>query len=65
MYDAFVDAREGTNIGVVLLTGAEPHTDGKYAFCAGGDVNVRDEGGYVGDDSVRTTNNNHRVMLQS
>jgi naphthoate synthase len=32
MYDAFADAREDPAIGVVLLTGAGPHTDGKYAF---------------------------------
>ena len=56
MYDAFVDAREDTTIGVVLLTGAGPHTDGKYAFCSGGDVNVRGEGGYVGDDGVPRLN---------
>ena len=31
MYDAFADAREDQSIGVVLLTGAGPHTDGKYA----------------------------------
>ena len=36
MYDAFADAREDPTVGVVLLTGAGPHTDGKYAFCAGG-----------------------------
>ena len=32
MLDAFNDAREDTSIGVVLLTGAGPHTDGKYPF---------------------------------
>ena len=36
MYQAFLDAREDSSIGVVLLTGAGPHTDGKYAFCSGG-----------------------------
>jgi 1,4-dihydroxy-2-naphthoyl-CoA synthase len=41
MIDAFSDAREDPSIGVVLLTGAGPHTDGKYAFCAGGDQSVR------------------------
>ena len=41
MFDAFSDAREDPTIGVVLLTGAGPHTDGKYAFCAGGDQSVR------------------------
>ena len=29
MYQAFLDAREDPKIGVVLLTGAGPHTDGK------------------------------------
>ena len=35
MYEAFLDAREDPKVGVVLLTGAGPHTDGKYAFCSG------------------------------
>ena len=41
MYEAFLDAREDASIGVVLLTGAGPHSDGKYAFCSGGDQSVR------------------------
>ncbi len=49
MYDAFVDAREDNTIGVVLLTGAGPHTDGKYAFCAGGDQSIRGKAGYIDD----------------
>lgn len=47
MYDAFIDAREDSSIGVVLLTGAGPHTDGKYAFCAGGDQSIRGKAGYI------------------
>jgi len=47
LYAAFVDAREDTSIGVILFTGAGPHTDGKYAFCAGGDQSVRGHGGYI------------------
>jgi naphthoate synthase len=47
LYDAFADAREDPRIGVVLFTGAGPHSDGKYAFCAGGDQSVRGHGGYV------------------
>ncbi len=47
MYAAFCDAREDPQIGVVLLTGAGPHTDGKYAFCSGGDQSVRTHGGYA------------------
>jgi naphthoate synthase len=55
---AFTDARNDTAIGVVLFTGAGPHSDGKYAFCSGGDQGVRGErqGGYVGRDGVPRLN---------
>jgi naphthoate synthase len=56
MHDAFIDAREDPSVGVVLLTGAGPHTDGKYAFCAGGDQSVRGPAGYVGSDGVPRLN---------
>src|ERR1051325_4928685 len=56
MADAFADAREDTSIGVVLLTGAGPHTGGKHAFCAGGDQSVRGSAGYIGDDGVPRLN---------
>ncbi len=56
LYDAFVDAREDPNIGVVLFTGAGPHTDGKYAFCAGGDQSVRGTAGYVDEAGVPRLN---------
>ncbi|MBD2209191.1 1,4-dihydroxy-2-naphthoyl-CoA synthase [Nostoc linckia FACHB-104] len=56
LYDAFCDAREDTTIGVVLFTGAGPHTDGKYAFCAGGDQSVRGHAGYVDDTGVPRLN---------
>lgn len=56
MYEAFSDAREDQSIGVVLLTGAGPHTDGKYAFCAGGDQSVRGHAGYIGKDGVPRLN---------
>lgn len=56
MIDAFLDAREDPNIGVVLLTGAGPHTDGKYAFCAGGDQSVRGEAGYLDEAGVPRLN---------
>jgi naphthoate synthase len=56
MIDAFADAREDPAVGVVLLTGAGPHTDGKYAFCAGGDQSVRGPAGYVGGDGVPRLN---------
>jgi naphthoate synthase len=56
MYDAFWDAREDPKIGVVLLTGYGPHTDGKYAFCAGGDQSVRGEAGYLDNSGVPRLN---------
>jgi naphthoate synthase len=56
MIEAFTDAREDPKIGVVLLTGAGPHSDGKYAFCAGGDQSVRGPAGYVGGDGVPRLN---------
>src|SRR5690625_1257072 len=51
MIDAFTDARDDRDIGVVLLTGA-----GDKAFCSGGDQSVRGDGGYVGDDEVPRLN---------
>jgi naphthoate synthase len=56
MIEAFTDARDDQRIGVVLLTGAGPHSDGKYAFCAGGDQSVRGSAGYVGGDGVPRLN---------
>jgi len=51
MIDAFADAREDLDIGVVILTGA-----GTEAFCSGGDQKVRGEAGYVGEDRVPRLN---------
>ncbi len=56
LYDAFNDAREDTNIGVILLTGKGPSKDGKYAFCSGGDQSIRGDKGYVGKDGVPRLN---------
>jgi len=56
MYDAFADAREDQEIGVVLLTGYGPTKDGKYAFCSGGDQRIRGDKGYVGADGVPSLN---------
>lgn len=58
MIAAFRDAANDTRIGAVLLTGAGPHTDGKYAFCSGGDQKIRGEqkGGYIGKDGVPRLN---------
>lgn len=58
MIKAFSDAKDDTSIGVVLLRGANPQTDGKFAFCSGGDQKIRGEqkGGYIGKDGVPRLN---------
>jgi len=56
MIEAFRDAGEDTDIGVVLLTGNGPAEDGKYSFCSGGDQKVRGEAGYVGKSGVPRLN---------
>ena len=48
MQEAFKDAGEDTDIGVVLLTGNGPAKDGKWAFCSGGDQKQRQETGDYG-----------------
>jgi naphthoate synthase len=45
--DAFARARDDSDIGVIILTGA-----GTRAFCSGGDQRIRGEDGYMGDDEV-------------
>jgi glycosyltransferase involved in cell wall biosynthesis len=58
MLKAFSDARDDASIGVVLLRGANPQADGKFAFCAGGDQKIRGDkkGGYMGKDGVPRLN---------
>ncbi|MCQ6281954.1 1,4-dihydroxy-2-naphthoyl-CoA synthase [Bacillus sp. EB600] len=51
MIDAFSRARDDSNIGVIILTGA-----GDKAFCSGGDQTVRGHGGYVGEDQIPRLN---------
>jgi naphthoate synthase len=52
LIEAFTDAWNDPSIGVVLFTGNGPASDGKWAFCAGGDQRVRGDAGYVGDDGI-------------
>jgi naphthoate synthase len=44
---ALEDAREDTEIGVIILTG-----EGPEAFCSGGDQRVRGDSGYLNDDEA-------------
>lgn len=61
MSDAMYIARERKDVRVVVFTGAEaPRQEGQSeeewlrtcAFCAGGDMNVKGRGGYVGKDGI-------------
>jgi naphthoate synthase len=56
LIDAFNNAREDARIGVILLTGAGPHSDGKYAFCSGGDQSIRGHAGYIDAGGVPRLN---------
>jgi naphthoate synthase len=51
MQTAFLDAREDSDTGVIILTGA-----GNDAFCSGGDQRIRGDQGYVGSDKVPRLN---------
>jgi naphthoate synthase len=57
LFEAFLDAREDTSIGVVLLSAEGPSPkDGVYSFCSGGDQRTRGHQGYVDDDGMPRLN---------
>ncbi|MEP1306056.1 MAG: 1,4-dihydroxy-2-naphthoyl-CoA synthase [Balneola sp.] len=57
MYEAFSDAKEDNDIGVVLLSAEGPSSkDGKYSFCSGGDQRVRSKTGYKAGDGINRLN---------
>ena len=47
LQNAFSMARDNEEVGVIILTGA-----GTDAFCSGGDIQVRGDDGYLGDDPL-------------
>ena len=47
LQQAFSLARDDEEVGVIILTGA-----GTEAFCSGGDIRVRGDDGYLGDDKL-------------
>ncbi|MSO63789.1 MAG: 1,4-dihydroxy-2-naphthoyl-CoA synthase [Actinobacteria bacterium] len=47
LIEAFSLARDNEDIGVIILTG-----EGTEAFCSGGDIGVRGDDGYLGDDAL-------------
>jgi len=57
LLDAFHNAHEDRDIGVILLSGEGPSPkDGGWAFCSGGDQRVRGKRGYVGGDGIGRLN---------
>ncbi len=57
LYEALHDAKEDNDIGVVLISGEGPSPkDGGWAFCSGGDQNVRSKTGYKADDGIPRLN---------
>ncbi len=57
LLEAFHDAQEDTQIGVVLLSAEGPSPkDGVYSFCSGGDQSARGHQGYVGQDGYHRLN---------
>jgi naphthoate synthase len=44
---AFDLARDNSEVGVIIFTG-----EGTQAFCSGGDISVRGDDGYLGDDDL-------------
>ena len=46
---ALEDAREDTQVGVIVLTG-----EGPEAFCSGGDQRVRGDSGYLDDEQIKS-----------
>lgn len=57
LYEALLDAKEDNDIGVVLISGEGPSSkDGKWAFCSGGDQNVRSKTGYKAEDGIPRLN---------
>jgi len=47
LIEAFHLARDNEEVGVIIFTG-----EGTEAFCSGGDINVRGDDGYLGDDKI-------------
>ena len=45
--EAFALARDASSVGAIILTG-----QGDEAFCSGGDISVRGDDGYLGDDPL-------------
>ena len=47
LQSAFSLARDNQEVGVIILTG-----EGSEAFCSGGDISVRGDDGYLGEDKL-------------
>ena len=57
LWEALITCHESQDIGVVLITGEGPSPkDGGWAFCSGGDQNVRSNTGYKGENGINRFN---------
>ena len=57
LWEALILCHESQEIGVVIITGEGPSAkDGGWAFCSGGDQNVRSTTGYKGENGINRFN---------
>lgn len=57
LWEALILCHESQEIGAVILTGEGPSAkDGGWAFCSGGDQNVRSTTGYKGENGINRFN---------
>lgn len=65
LYTALEHSRTMTDVGTVILTGNGPSPkDGGWAFCSGGDQNVRGESGYKYQQEDRPLGRLHILEVQ-
>jgi len=57
LWEALILCHESQEIGAVIITGEGPSAkDGGWAFCSGGDQNVRSTTGYKGENGINRFN---------
>jgi naphthoate synthase len=57
LWEALILCHESQDIGAVIITGEGPSAkDGGWAFCSGGDQNVRSTTGYKGENGINRFN---------
>jgi naphthoate synthase len=57
LWEALILCHESQEIGAIIITGEGPSAkDGGWAFCSGGDQNVRSTTGYKGENGINRFN---------